>query len=142
MRLVLDANVIVSALISGKGAPARILRAWENERFDLVVSPPILEEVERVCRYPKIQDRYNLPEESIQQFLGLIAGQAILVNPREEIQIIEIDPPDNRYLECALEGGAEFVVTGDRHILDLGEYRGVTILPPAGFLVVLDLEND
>ncbi len=139
MRIILDANALISALIFKQGAPARILEAWESARFDIVISAPILDELSRVLRYPRIQQRYNLPEKYVKQFLDLIASQAIVVNPSDKIKIIEVDPADNRYLECAVEGRAAYIVTGDSHLLDLGDYRGIIILPPAGFLALLDL---
>jgi len=140
MRVVLDANVLVSALLSGRSSPGVILELWEKERFDLVISPPVLEELERVIRYPRIQERYNLPEESLDVFLGLIGSQAITVNPSVEIDFIKVDPSDNRYLECAKEGDASYLVTGDKRLLELKEYEGIVILPPAGFLALLELE--
>ncbi len=142
MRVVLDANVLVSALISPQGAPGEILAAWEKDRFDLVVSPATLDELGRVLHYPRIQQKYNLPAEKLEQFLRLIIGQAIVVNPTKELAVIEADPSDNRYLECAKEGDAAYLVTGDKHLLDLGEFEGTIILPPAGFLAVLALEGN
>jgi predicted nucleic acid-binding protein len=72
----------------------------------------------------------------------MIANQAILINPANKLEIIDKDPADNRYLECAIEGEAPYIVTGDKHLLELKEYEGIVILPPAGFLAALDLEND
>jgi putative PIN family toxin of toxin-antitoxin system len=139
MQVVLDVNVLISAVISSRGAPAQILRHWEEERFDLVVSPPILEELERVIRYPRIQQRYNLPEREVARFLQLIRSGAIVVEPEVEVTAIERDPSDNRYLECAVEGGASYIISGDQHLLELGEFGGIVILAPAGFIVVLNL---
>jgi putative PIN family toxin of toxin-antitoxin system len=139
MQVVLDANVLISAVISSRGAPAQILRLWEEERFDLVVSQPILEELERVIHYPRIQQRYDLPEDDVARFLQLIRSGAIVVEPNVEIAAIERDPSDNRYLECAIEAGASYIVSGDQHLLELGEFRGIVILPPAAFLAVLRL---
>ena len=139
MRVVLDANVLISAVISPRGNPAQILRLWEREEFELVVSLPILEELERVIHYPRIQERYNLSEEYVEQFLQLISANAIMVDPSMELAVIENDPSDNRYLECALAAGASYIVTGDDHLLSLKEYRGVVILNPAGFLALVKL---
>src|SRR3989304_8553845 len=100
MRVILDVNVLLSAAISGGGNPGKILDLWEKNQFDLVVSPPILEELERVIHYPKIQQKYRLAEEYVDNFLGLIGNQAIIVNPSKNLNVIERDPSDNRYLEC------------------------------------------
>jgi putative PIN family toxin of toxin-antitoxin system len=142
MHVVLDANVLVSALISPQGAPGEILEAWEKDRFDLVVSPATLDELGRVLHYPRIQQKYSLPADKLEQFLRLIAGQAIVVNPTQELAVIQADPSDNRYLECAKAAEAAYIVTGDKHLLELGEFEGTVILPPAGFLAVLELEGN
>ena len=105
----------------------------------MVVSQPILEELERVIHYPRIQGRYHLPEDDVARFLQLIRSGAIVVEPNVEISAIGRDPPDNRYLECAVEAGASYIVSGDQHLLELGEFQGIVILPPAGFLAVLKL---
>jgi len=141
MRVVLDANVLVSGLISPQGAPGEILAAWEKDRFDLVVSPATLDELSRVLHYPKIQKTYNLPADQLERFLRLIIGQAVMVDPLPELTVIKADPSDNRYLECAKEGAAAYIVTGAKHLLDLGEFEGTFILPPAGFLAVLAHEG-
>jgi putative PIN family toxin of toxin-antitoxin system len=141
MHVVLDANVLVSALISPQGAPGEILEAWEKDRFDLVVSPATLDELGRVLHYPRIQQKYSLPADKLEQFLRLIAGQAIVVNPTQELAVIQADPSDNRYLECAKAAEAAYIVTGDKHLLELGEFEGTVILPPAGFLAVLELKG-
>ena len=142
MRVVLDANVLVSALISAKGAPAQILLHWQEGKLDLVASAPILGELERVLHYPRLQERYDLPEELIQRFLQLLAQQAILVEREEALSVIERDPSDNRYLECAVAGEAEYIVSGDGHLLDLKEYRGIQIFNPREFLALLKLEGE
>jgi len=141
MRIVFDANVLVSALISRKGAPARLLEYWQEERFEVVISPAILRELQRVLHYPRLQQRYHLPEEGIQRLLRLLRRQAVLVEPSEELTVIHHDPTDNRYLVCAIAGEADIIVSGDHHLVELGEYQGIQILTPAGFLSLLRLEG-
>jgi len=140
MRVVLDANVIISALISRNGNPGKIFDLWEKDVFDIAVSPTILKEIERVIHYPRIQQKYQLPEEHVSKFLQLIGDQAIVVNPTKTVNVIEKDPTDDRYIECAMESQASFIVTGDKHLLELKEYQGIVILPPAGFLALIDIE--
>ena len=142
MRIVLDANVLVSALISVKGSPARLLAYWQEGKFDIVASPAMLQELERVLHYPRLQQQYHLPEEEIRQFLRLLMTHAIEVNPSEEIAVIARDLSDNRYLECALAGEAQYIVSGDSHLLDLKEYRGIRILTPAEFVTLLKLQGE
>jgi len=141
MRIVLDANVLVSAFISAKGAPAQILAYWQDDKFDLVVSPATLDELQRVLHYPRLQERYHLPEKRIECFLHLLARQAILVVPCQKLTVIDRDPADNRYLECAQVGDADVIISGDQHLLELEEYKGIQILRPAGFLAFMKLES-
>ena len=139
MRAVLDVNVLISAVISPLGAPGRILRFWEQDKFELASSPPILSELERVLHYPKIQGKYNIPAEFIKQFLDMLQGGAILIEPIIKLTTIKEDPSDNRYLECAVASESSYIVTGDISLLDLNTFKGIQILTPAGFLALLEL---
>ena len=139
MRAVLDVNVLISAVISPLGAPGRILQFWEQDKFELATSPPILIELERVIHYPKIQGKYNIPAEFVKEFLGMIQGGAILIEPIINITTIKEDPSDNRYLECAVASESSHIVTGDKHLLDLNAFKGIQILTPAGFTALLEL---
>ena len=137
MRVVLDANVLVSAILSPRGAPAQILTAWRAEQFDLVISHAILAELDRVFHYPKIAKRHRWSEEQLQAFLDNLAHIAILTPGVLTLAVITEDPPDDRYLECAVEGEAAYIVSGDRLLLRLRVYQGILILTPRAFLEVL-----
>jgi putative PIN family toxin of toxin-antitoxin system len=136
IRTVLDANVFVSALLSPRGFPSRILAAWRAERFHLVISPAILEEIGRVFQYPKIALRHRWPEAKIRLFLEDLAHLAILTPGEHRLNVIAEDPSDNRYLECAVEGDAGYIVSGDQHLLRLATYQRIKILTPREFLAV------
>jgi uncharacterized protein len=88
--------------------------------------------VERILHYPRIQERYNLPEEKIQIFLQHLRA-AELVEPERELQVVDADQTDNRYLECAYFGDAKYLISGDKHLLVLQQYEHVVILNPASF---------
>jgi putative PIN family toxin of toxin-antitoxin system len=137
IRPVLDANVFVSALLSPGAYPAEVLTAWRAEQFHLVLSLAILEELERVLRYPRIVSRHRWPEEKIKQLIEDLAHLAILTPGRHTLKLIAEDPSDNRYLECAVEGDAEYIVSGDQHLLQLAAYRRIRILTPRAFLGIL-----
>ena len=141
IRAVLDANVLISAVLSTKGSPAAILAYWQEEGLEIVVSEAILKEVDRVIHYPRIQGHYQLSEEKIERFLGLLRRYAILSEPQEQIDVVQADPSDNRYLEAAMAGEASYVVSGDRHLLDLQRYRDIQILAPNEFMTFLKLER-
>ena len=139
IRAVLDANVFVSAIISPVGIPAQVLKASRDEQFHLVLSQEILREVGRVLRYPKIAKRHRWSERRLQVFVEDLSHLAILTPGVERLSVIKDDLSDNRYLECAVEGEADYIVSGDEHLLSLGNFQGIEILKPRAFLEVLAL---
>ena len=116
-------------------------RVLEYQRSQQGLEGLVAEIAPRVLHYPRLQERFHLPESSIERFLRLLARQTVEAVATEELMVVESEPTDNRYLECALAAGAEIIVSGDHHLLELGEYQGLQILSPAGFLALLRLEH-
>lgn len=137
MNVVLDANVYVSAMISPTGAPAQVIRGWEDEQFEVVVSPAIMDELGRVLNYPHLVDRYQQIKENRSLFLATLQEAAIMAHPDITMAVIAADESDNRYLECAVAGRAQYLVTGDPHLLQVQTYQDVVILAPTTFLALL-----
>ena len=142
IRAVLDANVFVSAILSAKGNPGKILNAWRDDKFLLLISRPILEELGRVFRYPKIKKRHRWSEQKIQTFLEDLSRLTIVTPGKLSLAIIADDPSDDRYLECAVEGEADYLVSGDDHLLRLGAYKEVLIVRPRQFFDVIREEAE
>ena len=140
-RIVLDTNVIVSGTILTTGVPAEILEAWRERRFDLIMSPTVLTEVDRVLRLPKIARRYSLDLQSVQSLLDLLVARAITVSEKGLVSPELRDPKDNPILACAVEGGADYIVTGDRDLLVLERFQGIPIVSPAAFAALLDADR-
>ena len=140
VRIVLDANVLVSAMISPRGAPARVVALWEEGAIEVAMSPVTWEELRRVVAYPRLQ-RF-LEGELVERLLRNLEAQVVWVEPRVTITQIDRDPSDNRYLECAVAASASFLITGDEHLLALGSYAGIQILAPAGFVAAERLWRD
>jgi hypothetical protein len=138
MRVVLDANIYISSLISSKGNPARIVARWLAGEFEVVVSQEIFAEILRVTGYERIQKKYARVREQRVEFGQLIAQQGVWVEPEERLSVVTGDESDNRYVECAVAGTAQYIVTGDEHLLEIGEYQGILILPPATFVTLLE----
>ena len=139
LRAVLDANVFVSAFSKPESPPGRILHAWlDRAAFELVLSRAILEEVKRALEYPHVRRYLRLSDEEAEALLNRVEIQADFVEGLSIVEAVPADPGDDKYVVAALEGRADFVVSGDRHLLALGEYEDVRIIPPARFLEILD----
>lgn len=136
MRIVLDTNIYVSNLISDKGNPAKIVRWWLEGEFDVLVSQPIIDEILRVTGYERIQKKYVRVRENRLEFAVLISEQAVWIEPKEKLDVVVSDESDNRYIECAVAGNAQYIITGDDHLLDLREYEDIRIVTPATFVAL------
>jgi putative PIN family toxin of toxin-antitoxin system len=141
MRAVVDTNVIVSRFLSPNGTPALVLSLWERGLFELIVTEAILAEYLRVLAYAHIQTRLGMSRDEIVQVVADFRSFAVLVEPSEPIAAIVDDPSDNKFLEAAVAGNCDYIVSGDPHLLRLREYRGIQILTPAAFLVVQERDG-
>ncbi|HEX6302741.1 MAG TPA: putative toxin-antitoxin system toxin component, PIN family [Anaerolineales bacterium] len=141
MIIVLDTNVIISALLSSKASPAEIIQRWEAGEFDIATSPALLIELERALAYERVQKYLRLSKREIKNFLRRFQSSTLTVEPQIPIDVIKSDPDDNRVLECAVAATASFIISGNDHLLELREYRGIVILPPTGFITLLELED-
>jgi uncharacterized protein len=128
MRVVLDTNIFISG-IHWTGASEKILRAWVNKEFELISSLPIIEELVRILMIFKIP----LEPDDISWWESLILEKSVIVIPTEKVEVVT-DPDDNKFVEAALEGKAEYIVSQDKHLLILKEYRGIKVLHPNKFL--------
>ena len=134
MRVVIDTNVDVSRYLAPYSTPARVLLLWEGHVFDLVVSPPILDEYKRVLGEPHIRRYHQKSDKEIATIIRRIRSAAIRVRPTQKFSVVPDDPDDDKFIECAVAGNAGYVVTGDKHLLALGSYQGIQIVPPAAFV--------
>jgi len=135
---VLDTNVLVSALCLPGSLPADLLRRWLAREFVLILSERILAELADVLRRPKIVRRFAMTEEKADTFASVLRGLAVIVPGALTVEAVAADPADNHVVACALEGGADLIVSGDRHLRDLGEYRSIRVMSPAQFRALLD----
>ena len=133
IRAVLDTNTIVSG-IGWSGPPQAILNAAIQEKFVLLLSMDLLDELRRVLAYPRLR---FLSQTQVREVLALLPHIVITVEPEERIAVVRRDPSDNRVLECAVAGEATHIVTGDKDLLDLKSFRNIPIMTPAVFLRIL-----
>ena len=129
MRVVLDTNVLISAFIFPGGPPEAVYRLVLEGRVELVTSRPLLIELGRV-----LTEKFDWDSSRADEVVAQVARLAQVVRPTETVREIAADPSDDRVLEAAAEGGAEVIVSGDRHLLRLGTWRAVRIEPAAKFL--------
>jgi len=139
MIVVLDTNVIISALLSPSGPPAEIINRWEAGQIEVVTSPPLLAALERALRYPRLKRYLRRSPDDGAAFIERLRRVAAVVESQPTLEVIEEDPADNRVLECAVAGGASYIVTGNDPLLKIEKYREIIILRPAEFLTLLDL---
>lgn len=127
VKIVLDTNVLISAIVFG-GRPREILEMIKNKELSGVISPVLIAELEEI-----LSKKIKYPKERILQVENKMKKILRVVRPDKSVKIVR-DDDDNRVLEAAIEGRCEYVVTGDRDLLDLKSYGGVKILTPAEFL--------
>ncbi|MGH9399314.1 MAG: putative toxin-antitoxin system toxin component, PIN family [Thermoanaerobaculia bacterium] len=139
MRAVLDANVLVSGLIRPEGPPGRLLvRFLRDSAFELVASPATLDELRRSLRYPRIRRYLRLPEEEVDLWVEALGAAALVVEGKVSRRVVAADPADDIYIAAATDGLADYIVSGDRHLLDLVEHGGIRIVTPRAFLSLLE----
>jgi putative PIN family toxin of toxin-antitoxin system len=130
VRVVLDTNVLVSALLF-TGISSELVPLWQRRAITLLLSRAIMDEYLRVLSYPKFQlsetEIKSLIEEELFPYVDV-------VNPRRRLRVVERDPSDNKFLECAIAGKARVIISGDKDLLSIGRYRSINIQSPAKFL--------
>jgi hypothetical protein len=137
MKAAFDSNILVSALIKPEGKPAQIVARAREGEFQVALCDAIREETYRVFHYRHIQRKFQLSEKDIEDFLIAVFELEPLITIQHIENLIPHDPPDNIILACALEGGADYLVSGNLHLLDLKQHRGVKIVTPTQFLEIL-----
>jgi len=140
IRVVLDTNVLVSALIRKGGHPDQILKRMDG--FSLYLSESILEELNLVLHYPRIKSKRGLREEQIAAYLNALRDASFLTPGNLDVRVVLDDPADDKVIACALEAEADYIVTGDSHLKALESYREIAIVSPSQFLRILNTEQE
>ena len=143
MRVVVDTNILVRALIMPHGSVGPVILRLRQGQYTLLYAWSLLEELVDVLNRPRIRVKYNLSEQDIHTVVSLILLRGeVVTNPArsgtslEPIRVCR-DPKDDKFLEVAVSGEAEVIVSGDEDLLVLNPFRGIPILPPADFLKML-----
>ncbi|MEK6894432.1 MAG: putative toxin-antitoxin system toxin component, PIN family [Nanoarchaeota archaeon] len=129
MKVVLDTNVFISG-IHWRGDSAKIIDAWIDDKFELISSEDVLQELAKTL----LNFKKPLSQEDILHWISLIASKAIIVTPTVQFEAVKVDPDDNKFIDIAVEGNAEYIVTQDKDLLDIKEFQGIKIVKPQEFL--------
>jgi putative PIN family toxin of toxin-antitoxin system len=130
MRVVLDTNVFVSGIFWTDNAPAKIIDLWMEKKFSLVSSLDMVKELVETLQEFKIK----LDDQLIQSWATTVIENAVMVQPTIKIDLVKEDLDDNKFFEAAVAGGAEFIVSYDRHLLSIGKYQNTRVILPSEFL--------
>ena len=124
MRLVLDTNVYIASFL-GKQLATDIIRLAQRNKVELFISPDIIEELTAT-----LQRKLRVEEDLIAEFVDLISLCTEVVNPEEKLKVVAADPDDNAIVECAVAAKAHLIITMDKHLLKLKQYRHIGIVHP------------
>ena len=134
LRAVLDTNVMISGLFGQGTLTATIYTFWVTRVCTLITSRAILREVAQVLHSPDIQRRFQPQKETITRFFRLVFRKAILTQDLYTTDRLTVDPTDNKFLACALEGQADYVVSRDPHLLNLKHFHAIQIVDVPAFV--------
>jgi putative PIN family toxin of toxin-antitoxin system len=126
MKVVLDTNVFISGIFWSGNYCSCIIDKWKSKKIELISSSEMIGELVKTLRSFKI----SLSEEMIEEWKNLILNNSIFIQPSTKICVIKDDPEDNKFLEVAIDGNADFIISQDKHLLNLKEFQGIRIIKP------------
>jgi len=144
MRIVLDTNVLVSAILYPESTSAQIMKRVLDSTVDMVLSPDIFEETYRVLCYPellKLMKKNGVILKEVNDFIEKMSKIAVITPGKLKISAIKDDLSDNKILACAVESEADFIISGDHHLTDLKEFQGIPIVNPSTFAAIISSEG-
>ncbi len=133
-RAVVDTNLFISGLFARDSVSAKLQNHWINLDFFLVTSIDIIKEVNRVLHYPRIQERFQPEDQLVKRFFRLIFRKAVITKDIYQTDRLTEDPTDNKFLACALEGRADYIVSRDPHLRNIKHFQGIQIIDATTFI--------
>ncbi len=137
-RAVIDTNVLISGIIQKSGFPYKVINFWEQGSLILITSIEMIDEVRRVLNYPKIKVKYRLDAGEIKQTILNLLKYSTLIGDIPILHVIKEDHADDKILATAIEGKADFIISGDFHLLNLKSYRGIEIITAKRFCEIMN----
>lgn len=139
IRAVIDTNIFVSGVISSKGSPRKLLELARKGVFKVVSSISINREILEVLHRDYIYSKYGLQEDIVDDIASFLYEGTVLTEDSYTISKVKKDPADNKFIECAIEGEADYIVSGDDHLLSLKHHKEIQIISVKDFLKLLDM---
>ena len=131
LRVVIDTNIYISAIF-WDGNPRKVIDLGRDGEIEIYTSKEIEEEIYRV-----LLKKFNLNSHDVEQALLDFSTFTILVKPVQQFKVIKDDPDDDKFIDCAIACNADYIVSGDKHLINLKEYKGIKIVTSTEFLSVL-----
>jgi putative PIN family toxin of toxin-antitoxin system len=137
LKLVIDTNIVVSALIRPQSPPGIIIEAWTRGQLEWISSRATLNELYGVLRRKSVTRYLKSTEDQIERFLQAVEARTLQVRTNTTANVAR-DKTDDKFLEAAIAGEAQYIVTGDQDLLVLGSFEGVEIVTPAQFVAMME----
>ena len=142
LRVVVDTNIFVSAQLSRNGTPAQVMKAWRENQFILLTSPAIIEEITETLSGFIHRPPYNVSQADVDDVVALLKVSAIEVPGNADVSDAGIaDPDDLIFLACAMDGDANYIASGDKHLKGLMIYREIPIVTARELLDILNIQH-
>lgn len=132
MRVVIDTNVVISGIFFG-GPPAKVLEAVLDEQYQVILSEEIIKEYFEILH--RISEKRNAPIDPGSKIINILISNAIIIDATNAETPQCADPDDIKFLQAAIASNAKFLISGDKHLLDVGKYKGGIVLKPKEFLL-------
>lgn len=143
LLVVIDTNVLISvALRRPSSIPDRIHQALKKQKFIFITSTEILEEIEEVLSREGIVMITKMTAEEQKKFIQDLIDVAFIVPGNVTLKVVEKDPEDDKFIAAAIEGKADYIVSGDKPVLNLKEYHGIKVVSPSEFIHILSKRMD
>ena len=134
LKAVIDTSVMVSVAFAKEGLTKELRDMIAEGAFELVTDRAIMAELYRVLHYPRILKQFKPTREDLDEFIGMIVERATLTEGRVSLRKIKEDPSDDKFLACAIEGKADFIVSRDPHLRNLKRFQGIEIVDARTFV--------
>jgi len=131
VRLVIDTNIFISSFFNPNGNPKRVIDLWKNGKITICITEEILEE------YVKVLARLGFSNEpELEELVGLFKkkNNIIYIASTPKFNLIKDDPDDDKFIECAVAARAQYIISGDKHLLNLKAFQNITVISPSEFL--------